>query len=675
MGVCELKKNKSGNIPQIKIDKKLIIKNSQNKINNEAIIPGNASYINIELLKNIIEQKGKSICKIIKKEIPIGTGFLCNIIGHSITTKALITAYHVLGEDDLKLGNIVKITFDNNNENIKIIKINNQRFIYASEKDDITIIEIIDDDNLKKFNYLEIDKNIYNNNSDFNKEYNNKSICILHYPKGILLAYSDNIIIKIDENYMIYHLCSSEHGSSGAPILLLDTLKVIGIHQGNGYFDKNIFNKEEVKKGLILNENNNIYCNFGKIIKESIFNFNIKDNKIILSVKIDDDFDIGKKIYFLQNDNEVDGILKLEDVKNHKLNLNDFIVLVDDKICKTKNYLIPQKKGIYHIQIYINKLINDCFGFFCNCKKIIKIDLSSFDTKNTTNMNYMFYNCRSLENINLSNFITKNVFEMEHMFGHCENLRNIDLSSFDTQNVINLGFMFYFCFSLKNIDLSSFNTENVTGVSYMFWFCNNLKNINLSSLNTKNVTDMRSMFESCCSLNNIDLSSIDTRNVTDMSGMFKFCESLKYIDLSSFDTTSVISMNNMFSWCKNLENINLSSFNTKNVTNMSEMFYYCEKLKILDLFSFETKNVTNMSGMFHFCKNLENINLSNFDTENVTNISEMFSDCEKLETIDLSSFDAKNVNSKYNLFRWCKNLKILKCSDDTILNEYKNGII
>ena len=53
----------------------------------------------------------------------------------------------------------------------------------------------------------------------------------------------------------------------------------------------------------------------------------------------------------------------------------------------------------------------------------------------------------------------------------------------------------------------------------------------------------------------------------------------------------------------------------------------------------------------------------------------MFSDCEKLETIDLSSFDAKNVNSKYNLFRWCKNLKILKCSDDTILNEYKNGII
>ena len=184
MGVCELKKNKSGNIPQIKIDKKLIIKNSQNKINNEAIIPGNASYINIELLKNIIEQKGKSICKIIKKEIPIGTGFLCNIIGHSITTKALITAYHVLGEDDLKLGNIVKITFDNNNENIKIIKINNQRFIYASEKVDITIIEIIDDDNLKKFNYLEIDKNIYNNNSDFNKEYNNKSICILHYPKG-----------------------------------------------------------------------------------------------------------------------------------------------------------------------------------------------------------------------------------------------------------------------------------------------------------------------------------------------------------------------------------------------------------------------------------------------------------------------------------------------------------
>ena len=137
---------------------------------NERVIPGNANYINTDHFGIIGQQKDKSICKII---------FLCHTIGVlENKTIALITAYHVLGEEDLKKGNEIKLIFNDNKE--KILKLDDSRFIYANEKDDVTIIEIIDKDKLNKNIILELDDSIYNN-TDF-KKFEDKSIYILHYP-------------------------------------------------------------------------------------------------------------------------------------------------------------------------------------------------------------------------------------------------------------------------------------------------------------------------------------------------------------------------------------------------------------------------------------------------------------------------------------------------------------
>ena len=153
-----------------------------------------------------MNQKEKSICKIIKNEKPIGTGFLCSITGEYKKRTALITANHVLGEEDLKIGKEIKITFNDNNEKIKILKIDNSRRIYSSEIDDITIIEIINNDNLQNYNILEIDENIYNNNIKFKDKYNNKSIYILHYPHCIFFCFSYIIIFNIYIFIIIYYL-------------------------------------------------------------------------------------------------------------------------------------------------------------------------------------------------------------------------------------------------------------------------------------------------------------------------------------------------------------------------------------------------------------------------------------------------------------------------------------
>ena len=298
-------------------------------------------------------------------------------------------------EEQLKIGKEIKITF-NDDKISKIIKMDGWRQIYASEKDDITIIEIRDSDKLNNYDALEIDSNIYNNSNHFNfyEEYNNKIVYILHYPEGNIINFSKNIIIDIDSNNNIYHRCSTEVGSSGAPILNLDTLKVIGVHRGYDNFNKERFHNETIMKFQNdFDKENKFKCNIGKIMKESIINFN--KEKIILTVEINEG-EIGQNIYFLRE--------KFADI-----NLKNSVILINDNIYESKNYFIAKTAGIYHIKIFFKNIIQDCDGLFTFCQNITKIDLSSFDTKNVTNMNEMFSDCSNLENLDLSSFDTKNV--------------------------------------------------------------------------------------------------------------------------------------------------------------------------------------------------------------------------------------------------------------------------
>ena len=572
-------------------------------LSKDAAFPGNKKSIPKEKLKIILHQK-KSICKIIKKEKGIGTGFLCYMEEFK-KIKCLITAYHVLGEEDLKIGNEIKITFNEDNEKIETIKLNKlneSRYILANKKEDITIIEILDSDNLNNYKALEIDQNIYDYNIDYYNEYKKKDIYILHYPEGKFLNFSDNTVIYIDKNNHIFHRCGTDHGSSGAPILNLDNFKVIGVHQGSGNFEKKMFHNQAIIN--LQNESNienTIFCNFGKLLKESIYNFN-KENKIILTLKIKD-YEIGQKIYFLQKFDEKND----QYIKNHKINLNNFDILINDKNYESKEYFLPKKEGKYYIKILIKNNINDCFGLFYQCSNIINADLSCFNTKNVTNMSKMFCGCYNLEAINLSCFNTKNVTNMSLMFYECKNLENINLSSFNTKNVTNMSFMFSDCKNLKNINLASFDTKNVTNMSGMFFFCEKLENINFSSsFDTKNVTNMSEIFCNCQSLENINLSSFITTNVIDMYGMFFDCYNLKHLDLSSFDTKNVTDMKCMFNNCYKLVSLDISSFDTKNVTNKSPMFDYKHSLTIISSSSFGKKSVINMMDMFSGCYKLKN---------------------------------------------------------------------
>ena len=203
-------------------------------IHKELIIKHRAKYISFEDLSAITKQKENNVCKIKKGENCSGTGFLCLIPFPDRLNQlpVLITCNHILGKDDIKPGKKINLLF--NDKVSKTLIIDESRITYTSEDNefDTTIIEIKSDDGVDINIMLEIDYDIYKEEPLINI-FKDQTVYIIHYPLGEKISYSNDIIRNIDvDNTKIEHLCSTEEGSSGAPILNLNNLKVIGIHIG-----------------------------------------------------------------------------------------------------------------------------------------------------------------------------------------------------------------------------------------------------------------------------------------------------------------------------------------------------------------------------------------------------------------------------------------------------------
>ena len=499
--------------------------------------------LNTKQTKILIEKAENSVCEIIENN-GYGSGFFCKIKYpdefNEIT--CLFTNNHVINE---------KILFNENNYiKIKIrgeekkIFLNYYRKMWTNKDLDFTCIEIIKQDNIfELINTFEIDKNCYNINFD-TKEYDKRGLVITSVANNKEIELSQGVLfydnINNNKKYF-FHNCNTTPGFSGGPVILINNLKIIGIHKGS---HKHI----KINAGIYFKE----ILNYINKQKEKI-----KENEIkgILDIKLNE----IKDGVILFNQNELNKEEIKEKINVYLMNKRINTIIKEDKWMINYNF---ERDGYYEFIITFKKNLSNLNNFFSNCP-VLSVDFSYFDTSKVNNMGGMFNNCYKLKEIKgLNKFNTSQVFYMRIMFQDCHELVHLDLSNFDTSKVKNMEGMFNFCKKLKEIKgLDKFNTRQVINMNRMFEECEELESLDLSNFDTSNVANMEGMFSNCFKIREIKgLNKFNTKQVKTMEGMFQGCYELENLDLSNFDTSSVNSFKLMFSQCRKIKFIELNNF-------------------------------------------------------------------------------------------------------------------
>ena len=227
--------------------------------------------VTIEGTNKILNQMKNCIAKIYNGNN--GTGFFSHIPYNNGKSPAFTTNYHVINKQSILQKHVIKLGINDDSNDIDINLDINSRKIYLDEKYDLTIIEIKEIDKVNNNSFLELDNNLLKENSNEIYKIDN-SIYIIQYPKLDKASVSYGIIKEFD-GFKINHVCSTESGSSGSPILNLKTNKVIGIHNCSfkgSNFNGGIFLKEPIDKIKVNNAMKTIH---------DIKNFINKDKDIL----------------------------------------------------------------------------------------------------------------------------------------------------------------------------------------------------------------------------------------------------------------------------------------------------------------------------------------------------------------------------------------------------------
>ena len=286
----------------------------------------------------VANQIMNSICKItIKKEggIIYGTGFFMNI---SNSQQYLITNFHIINpsviNDDIEIEiwNHKKMHLNIINRDIKYIK----------KPKDITIIEIKKTDPIFNDVYI-LDYDTTYINKGY-KIYKNTDIFSIEHPYGDDASCVSGTVVEIDD-YEFDHNVSTDNGSSGCPILLLNNninlVKVIGIHKNadtekkinGGTFIGEIFKEIKIKKEVNKETNERLieikFCSTDKDINYPII-CKDTDNFLKLKEKLYLEYPLLKNNFncFLINGNIINESENL--IKNGIKNGDSIIILSDE---------------------------------------------------------------------------------------------------------------------------------------------------------------------------------------------------------------------------------------------------------------------------------------------------------------------------------------------------------
>jgi len=418
-------------------NKKSKAKYEETQIIKEAAIVGHSEPIKIQELNEIM-RKEDSMCLILatkkingKSQNLVGTGFFLNLNKKKIPfNNCLITNNHVLDEDNIKINNRIHLKYRNQQKEIEIYE---RRRVFTDKELDYTCIEILEEDNINHY------FNIANNYEDLSS-YEGQDIFILQYPNGNDLSFSSGKIKSIKGN-SIFHTCSTDHGSSGSPIITrYSNSSIIGLHFGT-YKDKNTINLSRTISSIIndiiskcKDEKYNLRGNDKEVKKDK---YNDEDNNEDISV---DFIDNGNKTLIkISVEQKVCDLIDLyynkmgiENQNNFKFICKGRLISKEDEDNKIKHFISKYDLNIRYLILTVlrEEEINSETFIFCdrnNSKTVIKIYLKKtlgdlFDkyikqTRNEGNKLFLFngLNISSQRNKTIFDFLRENNISRDYI--------------------------------------------------------------------------------------------------------------------------------------------------------------------------------------------------------------------------------------------------------------------
>ena len=343
MGICESKGNNEANgSPK-----------TEQPIKLENRIPGHPMYPFKPL-----EKVARSVCMIISS-FKSGSGFLIKFFQGEKDFYCLMTNEHVVTKAMVANKNKIDVYYDKEEKNKEIFLNSKERFIkdFKDITIDATVIEILPEDNIPNDLFLLPQKEFRDNYDKLIGE----DITILQYPKGEM-NYADGKILERTTleraRYEFVHDASTDEGSSGSPIVLKGTTKVIGIHKGgSGNKDINInygdfiwpifcyFKNFQENKVNVLNDN---YLN--KETNNEINLKNILDTRNNVNVINNIDKNNNKNVFGLIHDNPLeDKLSQMTIIYNIQSYDNSIKLFGNDFVKNNINncYLLKRKEGYF----------------------------------------------------------------------------------------------------------------------------------------------------------------------------------------------------------------------------------------------------------------------------------------------------------------------------------------
>ena len=220
--------------------------------------PPNVSKILSNLICRIsIETQGKEI---------IGSGFILGFLIDLENFDCLMTTAHVISNESINNNNILHLIFEESKQiDIKLDRNKRYNKSFTDKELDITVVELLDEDNVRKNFFLEPELDI-----PINEKLINNEIDIPQYIIEEKKLMNAEGIIKNISKYELSYSANTVKGSSGNPIFLKNSNKVIGIHKSRLKNQKNFGNLispviDLIKEDIRKKRNNGKYTN-GKYI-------------------------------------------------------------------------------------------------------------------------------------------------------------------------------------------------------------------------------------------------------------------------------------------------------------------------------------------------------------------------------------------------------------------------